>query len=397
MGRSETDILIAGGGIAGLSTALAMGRAGFGVTLVTPDPPVTEGAAAGSDLRSTAFLQPARTLFEDIGLWPHLAAEAQPLDILRVVDTTGWPPVVRDSRDFLARDLGQQSFGWNLLNWRVLGALTRALADCPQVTIRTGVGFAGMVTRDSTAIVRLSDGSSVRARLVIGADGRQSAVREAAGIGADITRTGQKALAFVVTHPRPHDNASTEVYNEGGPFTMVPLPDLDGQPASAIVWMNPGPRALELAQMDTAPFEEVMTQRSCAWLGPLRLRSERRIWPILFLRARALAAQRVALVAEAAHVVAPIGAQGLNTSLNDVIALRDLAVAAGDPGAPEVLSAYAARRSADIHARVSVIDLYNRITRSGLAPLQAMRLAGLKTVHGVAPLRLAVMRAGMGG
>ena len=398
MARTETDIFIAGGGIAGLSAALAFGRAGFRVVLASPAPPVTEERGDGSDLRSTAFLQPAKRLYEEIGLWPALAPDAVPLEGLRIVDSAGWPPELRDAREFRATDLGEECFGWNLINWRVSKGLMDVLAGEPGVELRFGTAFAGMVTRASGAIVRLSSGDSVAAKLVVAADGRDSAVRAAAGIDVEVTRYGQKALAFTVTHPVPHQNVSTEIYNAGGPFTMVPLPDVDGRPASAIVWMNPGARALELASMAKPEFDEIMSLRSCHHLGPLSLASERRVWPIVSQRAEKLAAERTAILAEAAHVVPPIGAQGLNTSLNDVIALRDLALQ--DPahlGAPAMLAKYARARAPDIRARVAAIDLFNRVTRSGDTRMQALRLNGLKAVYDIRPVRQAVMRAGMAG
>ncbi len=398
MARTETEILIAGGGIAGLTAALTFGRAGFRTVLVSPEPPVTEGDADGSDLRSTAFLQPAKHLFEQVGLWDDLAETATPLNVLRVVDTVNWPPQIRDSREFMANDLGEQSFGWNLMNWRVLQGLARVLKDQTNVELRFGTAFSSMVSRDSGVLVRLSSGDSIAAQLVVAADGRNSAVREAAGIGVHTTRYGQKTLAFVVGHPKPHANVSTEIYNQGGPFTLVPLPDLDGQPASAVVWMNPGARAEELAGMEIAEFEARMSERSCYILGPLHLKSERRLWPIISQRADRLAAQRVAIMAEAAHVIPPIGAQGLNTSLNDLILLRDLALMAGREGlgGEKMLGEYDRKRGADIRKRVRAIDIFNRVTRSPNSQMQMLRLTGMKAAHDLTALRHALMRAGMG-
>ncbi len=396
MARTHTDVFIAGGGIAGLSAALAFAHAGFSVVLVSPAPPVTEQRGEGSDLRSTAFLQPAKQLYEEIGLWKAVCEDAVPLEGLRIVDSAGWPPEVRDLREFRASDLGETCFGWNLLNWRVSKGLMDVLAREPRVELRFGVSFSGMLTRRAGAIVRLSDGNSVSARLVVAADGRNSTVRSAAGIDVEITRYGQKALAFTVTHPIPHENVSTEIYNEGGPFTMVPLRDVGGRPASALVWMNPGARALELTAMEADEFNATMSARSCHHFGPLELASERRVWPIISQRATALTAERTAILAEAAHVVPPIGAQGLNTSLNDVIALRDLAQTnAASLGSPDMLREFSQIRSADIRARVVAIDLFNRVTRSPSAAVQALRLTGLRTIHGVKPLRLTLMRAGM--
>ena len=397
MARDSTDVFISGGGIAGLAAAAAFGQAGFRVVLADPAPPVDAAEAEGSDLRSTAFLQPARDLFDRTGLWEALAPHAMPLEVLRAVDTVGWPPEIRASRDFRADDISDRPFGWNLLNWQTRHALTQAIARLPNVDLRLGTGFARLLTRDHEARVTLSDGAALSARLVVAADGRDSPVREAAGIGVTTTRYGQKAIAFTVTHPHPHENVSTELYNAGGAFVLVPLPDLRGGPASAVVWMNDGRRALDLLAMDEAAFGREASLRSCGVLGDLALASPRRLWPVVTQRADRLTAQRTAIVAEAAHVLPPIGAQGLNTSLHDIVALVDLAAATpAELGSAKMLAAFEAARDRDIRARATVIDLFNRICRSGEAPVQALRLAGLKAVHDIAPLRRAVMRAGLG-
>ncbi len=160
------------------------------------------------------------------------------------------------------------------------------------------------------------------------------------------TRYGQKALAFAVTHPIPHDNVSTEIHRSGGPFTLVPLPDLNGMPSSAVVWMEEGPEVQRLAALPQAEFEAAMNARSCCLLGPLTLASRRTVWPIISQIAERMYAERIALVAEAAHVVPPIGAQGLNMSLGDMRVLLELAEAApdrlGDAAMLETLSTSAA-------------------------------------------------------
>ena len=397
MTRPSTDILISGGGIAGLTAAAALGRAGFSVVIVDPMPPSAHADEDGSDLRSTAFLAPAIRLFEDAGLWDALKPHAAALETLTAMDTVGWPPEIRDERAFQSDDVTDGPFGWNLPNWLTRKLLVETVAEMPNVDLRIGTGFASMLTRESHAIVRLSDGTSLTAKLVIGADGRASPVRDAAGIATDITRYGQKAMAFAVTHPHPHENISTEIYNRGGAFTLVPLPDHKGGPASAVVWMEDGTRAVELAALPPEKFAAEATMRSCSILGALEMASPVRVWPVVTQVAQELTAQRVALVAEAAHVLPPIGAQGLNTSLHDVSTLCELAIKTpAQLGTPEMLAQYAKIRGRDIHLRSKVIDLFNRVCRSEEAPLQALRLAGLRAVHDVAPLRRAVMQAGLG-
>ena len=397
MTREATDIFISGAGIAGLAAAIGLARAGFSVLVADPTPPPDGAEADDSDLRSTAFLQPARTLLEDAGLWPLLAPSATPLETLRVIDCTGDPPEARTVRSFQSADLGEAAFGWNLPNWLTRKVLTEAAKDTPNLRLMLGTGFARLLTRDNEALVTLSNGTRLSARLAIAADGRDSPLREAAGIGTHVTRYGQKALAFAVRHAVPHDNISTELYHNGGAFVLVPLPDADGHPASAVVWMHDGPEAVRLNGLDDAAFAAAATERSTGILGTLSPITPRRLWPVVTQRARTLTAERVALIAEAAHVMPPIGAQGLNTSLHDVSTLIELAKN-GDQalGTQSFLDAYARTRSRDIHARARVIDLYNRLCRSDAPPAQAIRSLGLKMVHDVAPLRQGVMRAGLG-
>jgi 2-octaprenyl-6-methoxyphenol hydroxylase len=392
-----TDVFISGGGIAGLSTALGFANAGFSVVLADPAPPPSEMASDGSDLRSTAFLQPARALLEKAGIWDALAPHATPLEALRVIDSKGNPPAIETERTFASSDLGESAFGWNLPNWLTRKVMTEAAAKTPNLDLRLGIGFKGLLARETEALVTLTDGSRLRAQLAIAADGRASPLRQAAGVDVSVTRYGQKALAFAVTHEVPHDCISTELYHQGGAFVLVPLPDVAGASASAVVWMNDGPRALELMALDEDGFSDAATVRSCGVLGQLRLASPRRLWPVVTQTATALCARRVAIIAEAAHVLPPIGAQGLNTSLKDAAILLDLAET--DPttlGTARFLDAFAKTRSRDIAARAKVVDLYNRICRSGEAPVQALRSAGLKLVHDVRPIRQSVMRAGMG-
>jgi 2-octaprenyl-6-methoxyphenol hydroxylase len=397
MQRQTVDVFISGGGPAGLTAAAGFGNAGFSVLLADPVAPVTVGDKTGSDLRSTAFLQPAQHLFGDIGLWDALAPHAVPLQSLRIVDTAGEPPMLRGERAFRSDDIGDGPLGWNFLNWVFRREILDYLRKQPGVDLRFGTGFRSLLTRTSGAIVTLSDGTSVAARLVIAADGRASPLREAVGIGCHITRYGQKSLAFTATHVHPHDNISTEIYHRGGPFTMVPLADLDGKPASAIVWMNSGRRATDLLAMAPDAFNAEMTRRSASLFGPMELASERAMFPIVTQRAERLVGQRTAIVAEAAHVLPPIGAQGLNTSLNDIAALLQAARANPDGlGEPAMLRAYERARSTDIARRARIIDLFNRITRSGDLGLQGLRLIGLKAAHDIRPLRRALMRTGMG-
>lgn len=394
---NSCDILISGGGIAGLTAAAAFGTAGYNVVCVDPTPPITERDVDGSDLRTTAFLQPAQALLEKCGFWGRLKSYAAPLQIMRIVDAGGDIPEPRVVRDFNASDISDQPFGWNLPNWLLRREMVARLAELPNVDFRPGTGTASLFTRTAEARVGLSDGSRLRCKLVIAADGRNSPMREAAGISVHTTRYGQKALAFAVTHPIAHENVSTEIHRSGGPFTLVPLPDWKGQPSSAIVWMERGPRAVELLNLDTDAFETAMTERSCGLFGPLKLASRRTIWPIISQSAARLSGERIALMAEAAHVVPPIGAQGLNMSLGDLRSLLDLAQARPDGlGDAQMLDAYHNSRHAEIDLRVKGIDLLNRASMIEARPLRDARAMGLNALYSMAPVRKTLMQMGLG-
>lgn len=393
----QTDILVSGGGVAGLIATAAFASAGFTTICVDPTPPVTSEGAAGADMRSTAFLQPSRTVLERAGLWERLAPFAAPLRVMRIIDAGGAEPVARLSRDFDATELSDAPFGWNFPNWLLRREMVARLADLPLADFRPGVAVSGLITRLSGAEVTLSDGSRIHARLVVAADGRESFVRGASGISVKTTRYGQKALAFAVTHTIPHDNVSTEIHRSGGPFTFVPLPDRDGKPSSAVVWMERGAEAERLAALPVAEFEAAMNARSTGLLGPLTLVTRRAVWPMMTQIAGRFSAERVAMIAEAAHVIPPIGAQGLNMSLADLRCLLELCEK--DPahlGEAAMLDAYHRRRWPEVKAREIGIDFLNRASMVEAQPLRDLRAGVLGVLYGMAPVRRALMRAGLG-
>ena len=397
MADIRTDILISGGGVAGLTAAAAFGSAGFRVVCVDPAPPVTEAEAAGADLRTTAFLHPSIPVLEAAGLWDRLEPHAAALQIMRIVDAGGDIPEPRIVKDFDASDISDQPFGWNLPNWLLRREMVARLAELPNVDFRPGTATTGLMTRASEAFVRLSDGARVRARLVVAADGRNSTMRQALDIPVRTLRYGQKALAFAVTHPIPHQNVSTEIHRSGGPFTLVPLPDRDGQPCSAIVWMERGAEADRLAALPVPEFEAEMNRRSCGLFGPLTLVTRRSSWPIISQVAERMQGQRTALIAEAAHVVPPIGAQGLNMSLADLRVLLDLAIAKpGAIGDAAMLESYERARHLEVQARVTGIDILNRASMIGAQPLRDLRAGALNALYSLAPVRRTLMRAGLG-
>jgi 2-octaprenyl-6-methoxyphenol hydroxylase len=394
MARQKTDILISGGGIAGLTAACAFAQAGNEVICVDPQPPITDGNNVDADLRSTAFLQPARNTLENAGIWKHFEPFATPLETMRLADAGGEENEIRTVADFNSSEISDQPFAWNLPNWLLRRELMNRIKTLPNVTMLMGRKTGRITPRSSECLVQVDD-TQYSCQLLIGADGRNSPSREMMGIAVKTWRYGQKALAFAVTHTLPHENISTEIHRTGGPFTTVPLPDNNNKHMSSIIWMETSANANKLEQLDEVAFNSALNHRSCGILGEMALVTRRNLWPIIAQKAESLYAQRFALIAEAAHVIPPIGAQGLNMSLGDLDAL--LATSEKhDLGSDAHLASYEKTRKSDIDLRIRGVDALNRAAMAESESLRALRLKGLQALHGLAPLRKSLMKKGLG-
>lgn len=380
---TETDIVVAGTGPAGLMTALALGRAGFSVALAGP--PVNL-----SDRRTTALMKPQLDFLDRLGLLDAVAAEAAPLKAMRIADVTSRllrSPTVT----FRAAEIGEDAFGLNIPNRHLLSVLDAAVADI--ASVRRLPGLVARWTPGGDAIeAALESGETVIAKLAVAADGRLSPAREAAGIAVRSGSTGQSALVLNFTHARPHDDISTEFHTEDGPFTQVPLPGR----RSSLVWVTRPRHAAELAELPDADLSRLVEDRMQSMLGRVEVEPGRQVYPLTSALPRSFAQNRVALVGEAAHIFPPIGAQGLNLGIRDIEGLLETVQAhAADPGAPEALAAYDRARRPDILARSSAVDLLNRSLLSDMLPAQIARAAGLTMLGAAAPLRALFMREGL--
>lgn len=393
------DIVVVGGGVAGLVASIAFARAGFETLCIEPAPaPARSMEESGADLRSTAFLEPSIALMEEAGIWPRLAPFATDLATMRLADAGGPDPAIRQSLDFNAAEIGQPRFGANIANWVLRRELMATLEETEGAEIRLGEPVARAHFREREIRLALAGGDQIRAALAIAADGRGSFMAEAAGIAQRRWTYGQKALVLAASHPLPHQNVSTEIHRSGGPFTLVPLADQAGVPHSAIVWMERSARAAALLAMSRPAFTEALNARACDVLGPLAPASWIASWPIISQLAGALTGQRLALIAEAAHVVPPIGAQGLNMSLKDIAVLCDLVREArdrgGDIGSDALLGRYARQRRPEIAARVAGIHALNLASMAESQTLRDLRNRLLQMVGGPG-MRQAAMRAGL--
>jgi 2-octaprenyl-6-methoxyphenol hydroxylase len=383
----QTDILIAGAGAAGLSAGIALAQAGRRVTVVGE---IDLRASA----RTVALFEASLAFYDSIGLLDAIAAESAPLEVMRIVDDTG--SLFRlPQRDFRAREIGLDQFGYNIENCDLVRLLADAARATPGLTLTEGrlsdFAFAG-----STASACINTGETIQSGLMIAADGRRSAVRAAAGISVTETPYPQTALTAILAHTRPHREASTEFHTRTGPFTLVPLPPRDGDKhRSSLVWMTTHAEAERLAALPPQELALVIERQAHSMLGKMRLLGPCGAFPMVLMKAAHFTGERVALIGDAAHAFPPIGAQGLNLGLRDVGHLVEAVRGAGDPGAPEVLRDYEARRAADIRLRTAGVDLLNRSLLAPFLPVDFLRGAGLLALSGFGPLRRAIMREGV--
>lgn len=393
----ETDILIAGGGIAGMSAAARFAADGHRIMIVDPAP---ADIGEGTDLRTTAFLQPGIETLKKAGVWDAIKPTGAELRVMRIVDAGGNELAPRETADFDGAETTQGFFGWNVSNKAARVSLLAKLETLSNVDFRFSTTVTGFMGTARYGEATLSGGETVRAKLVVAADGRNSSLREFAGIKHRRWAYDQSALVFVVTHDKPHDNISTEIHRTGGPLTLVPMPDLDGKPCSSVVWMTPADRARQLYNMDDATLSAEITHDTMSMFGPLTVASPRAIWPMISQVPSRLISARLALVAEAAHVVPPIGAQGLNMSLHDIETLADLMAKAklrgDDIGATTLLKSYERKQLPKTLARVGGIDLLNRASMFEPRTLRDLRYAGLTAINRIGPLRKLAIKVGVG-
>ncbi len=378
--------IVVGGGPAGLTAGIALAGAGLATALVGKRP-------ARPDNRTTALFAGSVTALQTLGVWPLCAAQASPLKIMRIVDDTGrlWrAPEVK----FAADEIGLEAFGYNIENFHLVAALGQragALAGLRlfEDEVRAVEAGADAVT------VTLKGGATLCAPLLIAADGRRSLCRAAAGIAVDERDYPQAALTLCFKHTRPHHDTSTEFHTPSGPFTLVPLPGL----RSSLVWVLDPAQAETIAALDDAELALEIERASHSILGKITVEPGRGMFPLSVATARRFGARRIALVGEAAHVIPPIGAQGLNLGLRDAAAICELAIAAdrggGDIGGDAVLARYDKMRRADVGTRTLAIDLLNRTLLMDFLPVQGMRGLGLYMIDRIGPLRRAVMREGV--
>ncbi len=380
---SKFEVAVIGGGLAGMIAAVALARGGRNVALVAPPAPK-------EDRRTTALMDQSIRFLDRLTLWEKLRPAAAPLSSMRIIDGTN--RLLRaPTTTFRSAEVGLDAFGYNFPNKALMDVLETAIAAEGNITRFTGMAETIGVAPEAVTVT-LADGEEIVAEFAVGADGRKSKLRETVGIDVRTWSYPQSAMVLNFTHTLPHQNISTEFHTEHGPFTQVPLPGN----RSSLVWVqNPSDAAARI-ELSLAELGNVVEERMQSILGKVTVEEGAQIWPLSGMMAHRFGKGRVALVGEAAHVFPPIGAQGLNLSLRDIMALSDLLSARAElPVAADAGSSFDRKRRADIMTRTASVDLLNRSLLSDFLPVQVLRAAGLHVLSAIPPLRNIVMREGI--
>ena len=385
-GSQAAEAVVVGAGPAGLTAAIALAVGGIETVLVAK-------RQERPDTRTSALLAGSVAALDVLGVWEACRAHAAPLRVMRLADDT--QRLLRAPEvSFAAAEIGLDAFGHNIENRHLIAALEARAAKLAHLT-RIDAPAKTVTPGEEAITVELEDGRTITAELAIGADGRNSMCRAAAGIAIDRFSYPQAALTLNFVHTRPHRDISTEFHTESGPFTLVPLP---GDRSSLVCVVAPA-EAERLATLPDDVLSETVERRAHSILGKVTVEPARGVFPLAVETAQRFAAERVALVGEAAHVVPPIGAQGLNLGLRDAATIGELAVAArrdgGDLGADALLAHYDRLRRPDIATRTAAVDMLNRSLLADFLPAQGLRGLGLYLLDRIGPLRRAMMREGV--
>jgi 2-octaprenyl-6-methoxyphenol hydroxylase len=381
---------VVGGGLSGLSLAIACAAAGIEVVVIDRQDPATL-LAAPYDGRTTAVAYGSQQVLSAIGVWDALARDAEPIREIRVAD--GAAPFFLH---YDHRELGDNPLGYiieNRLLRRGLDARTRQLE---RLTLLAPLAVDGAAYTEDGARLSLSDGRTLRAELIAGADGRNSPLREGAGIKAFTASYRQTAIVCTVRHEAPHHGVAVEHFRAAGPFAILPM---TGN-RSSIVWTEASDTAPRLLALDEKSFTRELSRRFGDHLGALEIEGPRWSYPLALVHAARYTAKRLALVGDAAHVIHPIAGQGWNLGVRDVAALAELVVDASrlglDLGSATLLERYARWRRFDNLMLTAVTDGLNRLFSNNLAPMRLARDLGLGAVNRAPHLKRFLMRHAMG-
>jgi 2-octaprenyl-6-methoxyphenol hydroxylase len=398
--RLKTDVAIAGGGMVGMATAVAIAEAGIACVLVDPEP-ATARTAPGYDGRSSAIAYGSQQALQTLGLWWGMAESAEPILDIRVSDGQIGKPAAPLFLHYDHRDSGLDApFGSIVENTAIRRALIARLADLPDVTIISPGRVVATSERPAGIDVTLDDGRVIAASLLIAADGARSALRASAGIATSMVDYPQTGIVCTVTHELAHEGVAHEHFLPAGPFAMLPMTDHEEMHRSSIVWTEKRELVPAMVALDDDGFSAEIQRRFGDSLGRIRVLGRRWSYPLRLIHAESYVGKRLALIGDAAHAIHPIAGQGLNLGLRDVAAIAEVLIDAyrlgRDLGAADVLEDYQRWRRFDSMMLIAVTDSLNRLFSTDLAPVRLLRDVGLAAVNRMAPVKRLLMRHAMG-
>ncbi|MBV9964430.1 MAG: UbiH/UbiF/VisC/COQ6 family ubiquinone biosynthesis hydroxylase [Alphaproteobacteria bacterium] len=387
----DAELVIAGGGLNGMLLAVACAGAGLSTIVVDRQEPAAM-LADRFDGRTSAIAYGSRLVFDGIGLWPAIESEAEPILEIRVADDDAPLFLHYDHRDLG----GNAPLGYIVENRVLRHALFDRAATLPSLRLLAPRSVAEMQTSDTGATVTLEDGTRLRTRLVAAADGQNSPLRRAAGIGTVEWRYRQTGIVTTVQHERPHGGIAIEHFLPAGPFAILPM---TGN-RSSIVWTEDSDLAPHLLALSDAEFATELRTRFGDFLGSINPVGPRWRYPLALMQAERYAGRRLALVGEAAHVIHPIAGQGLNIGIRDIAALAEIIIDARrlglDIGDASFLERYERWRRSDALLLAAVTDGLNRLFSNTIMPVKLARDVGLAIVNRLPPLKRLLMQHAMG-
>lgn len=393
MKTKRTDVVIAGGGFAGLTLAIALRQAlGASFSVIVADPAL--GRTHSGDLRASAIAAAARRLFETIGVWDEAARDAQPILDMAITDSRLNDAVRPVFLTFGGEVVPGEPFAHMIENKPLVDALlAKAKAEGVELRATTVAEFENSAER---VAVQFGDGETVSARLLIAADGARSFIRERCNIQTVGWDYGQSGIVTTVEHERDHNGRAEEHFLPAGPFAILPL---KGR-RSSLVWTEETREAERIVALSDEEFHAELEKRFGLHLGDLQAVGPRRAYPLGMSVARSFIAERVALIGDAAHVIHPIAGQGLNLGLRDVAALAEAIVDAArlglDVGSATVLDRYQRWRRFDTMAMGVATDGLNRLFSNKSDVLRLMRDVGLGLVERLPALKGVFIREAAG-
>jgi len=399
--RTEVyDVLVVGAGMVGSTLAVALADAGLSVVLIDGQDP-DRALEETFDGRSSAIARGSQQALAGLGLWRAMAEGAEAILHIRVSDGKMGAGTSALFLHYDHREVDGAPLGYIVENRVIRRALRARLGELPDLRVLAPRRVEDLDRAGAQVTARLDDGTELRARLIVGAEGRRSPTREAAGLRTTSWSYPQVGLVATVAHEHPHHGVAHENFLPAGPFAMLPMTDgADGTHRSSIVWTEKRELAATLLALDDADFGREIERRFGDTLGTLRPVGGRWSYPLSLMHANRTIDRRLALVGDAAHVIHPIAGQGLNLGLKDVAALAESVVDAWrlglDPGDGLVLERYQRWRRLDNLLLIAATDGLNRLFSNDLGPVRLIRDLGLAAVNRAPALKRLFMGHAMG-